>query len=211
MKLGKTSWLILTLGIFIIAFGSLGVARSQQVEEQSQLEDELTVAEKRLSNLQLKEFHSQKNELEQQLDQALSQLEDAKDVLHQSIESIVVTDALFEIASACDVVIIQVNSSAISQEKLPGMTSSVTRLNITVEGDVLSLISFITKLNNDFTTGVVESAGISTQRLVQEEIQGEAGEEETEGETGESTEGETGEATTPNANIQLLVYTYGGD
>ena len=87
MKLGKTSWLILILGIFIIAFGSLGVTRAQQVKEQSEAEDNLAVAEKRLSNLQLRDLQNDKLNLEQQLEQAEYQLNQAQEsFLHQYLK-----------------------------------------------------------------------------------------------------------------------------
>ena len=184
MKLSKTSWLMLTIGIFIIAFASLGIARFQQVQEQNQLEAELSVAERRLDNFQLEQFYSQKNELEEQLDRAISQLKAAKDNLGQSIESIEVTDSLFEIVKACGVEVTEISSSGIASDKLEGITCSILRLAIRVEGDVPNLISFITKLNDDFTSGVVKSAEITIP--------------------------ETAGADKSLADIQLVVYTYRG-
>ena len=194
MKLGKTSLLILILGIFIIAFGSLGIARSQQVDQQSQLEDELSVAEKRLSNLQLKELHLQGQELEEEINQARTQLQAAKDVFSQSIESIDVTDSLFDIAEACDVVINEINSSAITKGALGDITLPVIKLTLNVEGDVPNLISFVTKLNNDFVTGVAESAEIGIP-----------------GTSDNETQGEPEEAAKPSAVVRLIIYNYQDD
>ena len=194
MKLGKTSLLILILGIFIIAFGSLGIARSQQVDQQSQLEDELSVAEKRLSNLQLKELHLQGQELEEEINQARTQLQAAKDVFSQSIESIDVTDSLFDIAEDCDVVINEINSSAITKGALGDITLPLVKLTLNVEGDVPNLISFVTKLNNDFITGVAESAEIGIP-----------------GTSDNETQGEPEEAAKPTAIVRLIIYNYQDD
>ena len=195
MKLSKTSWIILTIGVLVVAFGTLGIARAQQVQEQEQLNEELSVAEMRLSKVQLKELRSQKSELEVQLDQTASQLEAAKDSLRQSIESIEVTDSVFEIAEACGVEIIDVSSSELDNDNLEGIDCSIIRLTMSVEGDVPNLISFVTKLNNDFITGIVRSVQMDTQEAY-EEVEGEAGGEQAE------------EEKKPSVNIQMIVYSY---
>ena len=53
LKLSKTSWLILAAGVFIVVLVGLGLTRSQQIREQSGLDDELSVTQKRLDNLQV--------------------------------------------------------------------------------------------------------------------------------------------------------------
>ena len=103
MKFTKTSWIILSVGIFVIAFSSLGVARFQQVGEQNQLYDELSIAELSLNKFQLDDLSSQQEELEKQLSQTISQLETTKTKLTQPTESIAASDALFDIAKSCDV------------------------------------------------------------------------------------------------------------
>jgi hypothetical protein len=218
MKLGKTSLLIIVLGIFIIAFGSLGFTRSKQVEERSQLEDEISVAEKRLDNLQLRGLYTQQEELEAQLDNALSQLDVAKDALRETIESTEVIDSIFQIADASDVKIIEIGSSDISSDKLEGITCSVVRLNIRAEGEVSNLISYVTNLNTGFPTGLVTSAELNIPGETQEEMggetsEGESGEGESEGETGEEeTESEESEESEqPRAGIQLIIYSYKGN
>ena len=205
MKLGKTSWLILIAGVVIVAFTSLGLARSSQVNEHEQLNEELTVAETRLTNVQLKELQAGKGELEAQLDESTAQLKAAEDNLSQSNESIDVTDFLFVIAQACGVIINNISSSDLSSDKLAEVNCSVSHLSINVEGEVSSLISFVTKLNNDFTTGVVDSVDISIHGITEEEVEEEVGEE-----TENSTEPEP-EPAMPSASIRLSVYSYQGN
>ena len=187
MKLSRTSWLILTSGIFIVTLASLGIAHSQQLEEQELLGDNLSVAELRLGKLQTKELTSQREELEAQLSQATSQLETAKEDMRQPIESIDVTDSLFEIAEACYVTVIDISSSGSTTEKLAGIGCSALALTVRVEGDVPNLIDFVIKLNNDFTTGAVKSADIAIPETTDEK------------------------ETRPSARIQLVVYAYQGD
>ena len=188
MKLSKTSWLILTAGILIVAVASLGIAHARQLEEHEQMSDNLTVAEMRLSKLQTRELSSQKEELEKQLSQITPQLETAKDVMHQTVESITTTDSLFEIAEACDVVVMDVSSSDISSDTLADRSCLVIALTARVEGDVSNLINFIVKLNTDFAAGVVKSADIDIPEATDEK-----------------------NAEIPSARIQLVVHTYQGE
>jgi hypothetical protein len=185
LKLSKTSWLMLSIGIFVVVAVGLGLTRSQQLNEQGRLDEELSVAEKRLNNLQVKELGQQQEELQRRLDEGTIRLMAAKDNLRQAVKSITVIDEFFEIAQSCSVEVMGISSSSIKQEKLEGIVCSAITLNAAVQGEALNLISFITKLNNDFTTGVVKSAQIS--------IPEEASESE------------------PSASVQMVVYAYEGD
>jgi len=185
LSISKTSWLLLSVGISIIAFTSLGVARSQQVHEQDQLDEELSLAERRLNGLQFEQLYSQQEELEKQLSQIISRLETTKARLSRPTGSIAASDALFSIAKACGVEVAEISSSGPASGDLEGVVCSVLPLTARIEGDVPNLISFIIKLNGDFTTGVVKSAGISVSENVSEER--------------------------TSANIRLVIYTYQGD
>jgi len=184
VKLSKTSWLILAAGIFIVVFASLGITRSQQLQEQEQLDDELTVAEMRLNKFQVKQLRQQQEELQKQLDESTIQLTAGKDKLRQTIDSINVTDEFFEIARSCSIEVVGISSSNIGSEELGNIVCSVITLNATVAGDTSNLISFVIRLNNDFTTGIVKSAQISIPEMADDR---------------------------PSANILMVVYAYGGD
>ena len=185
MKLSKTSWLILTVGIIIIVFASLGNIRLQQIHERNQLDEELSLAEWRLNEFQLEQLSSKQEELEKQLGQTISELETAKAVLSQPIGGIAANDILLSIAEACSVKVIEISSSGRTNGDLEGVTCLVLPLTARVEGDVSSLISFIIRLNGDFMSGVVKSVDIS--------VSNNHGDERS------------------SANIQLLIYTYQGD
>ncbi len=185
MKLSKTSWLVLTVGVAIIIFASLGVVRLQQLNEQNRLNEQLSLTEQRLDRLQVEQLSSQKEELERRLSQTMSQLEAAKASLSQPIESITVSDTLFDIAEACGVEITEFSSSELASSDLEGITCSVLPLTVTVEGDAPNLINFISKLNDDFLTGAIHSININVSE-------------------------DTGEERS-SANIRLLVYNYRSD
>ncbi len=185
MKLGKTSLLLIIAGIVIIAFASLGIARVQRLNEQDQVDEELSVATLRLERFQLEYLHSQQEELENQRGQITSELETIRATLSQVINSIGATDALFNIARTCSVEVTEITSSNPVDGELQEIPSSVLTVNVTVEGSLPNLVRFIITVNNDFVIGTVQSAQIEVPEPAEEEM--------------------------PSARISLLVYTYRGD
>lgn len=191
MKLSKTSRLILTAGIFIVAFASVGAARSQKIDEQNRLQEELAMTELRLSKLQLEELSSQQEELEKQLSQIISRSEAIQGMLSPPTASIATSDTLFDIAETSGVEITEIGSSEPVSDDLEGITYSALPFTVRVEGDTHRLIDFIINLNDNFKTGVVKSVEINIP---------------------EATEngGETG-LERPSASIRLVIYIYQGD
>lgn len=185
LKISKTGWIILGVGIGIIALASLGAVRLGQLQEQSRLREGLPLAKLELKGVQLEGLVSQQQELEQRLSQTLSQFETAKAMLSPSIESINLTDTLFEIAETCEVEITRLSSTGLTSGDLNGITCSVLPLTVRVEGEVTSLISFIARLNSDLTTAVLNSVEISVSEPTADEK--------------------------PSATIGLAIYTYQGD
>lgn len=185
MKLSKTSWLFIIVGIFIILLVGLGVVRSQQVRQLGQLNEELALAQSRLEAIQLDRFSHRQEELEQQLSQSTPQPETAKATLSQPIGSIAISDTLFNIAEANSVNITELSSSGLASEELAGVTCSVLPVWARIEGDLTNLASFITQLNDELETSVIKSVDITVPET-----------------TGEQQ---------PIANIQMAVYTYQGD
>ncbi|MEE9398816.1 MAG: hypothetical protein V3V23_00935, partial [Dehalococcoidales bacterium] len=98
MKLSKKSILILIMGVFTIALFGLWTVYSQQADKQSHYNDELAATELKLNRVQIEQLSQRQEELEQQLTQNKSQSETARAALSQSIESIVISGILFDIA-----------------------------------------------------------------------------------------------------------------
>jgi hypothetical protein len=184
LKLNRTSLLVLTAGVFIIALAGLGLVRSQQVSEQSQLNLELELIQSRLESIQPGQLSSKQEELESQLSQATSQFEAVTAILSQPAGSVTASSILFDVAKAHGLEVTEVTSPGPTSDSLEGVACSVTSLTARVEGDVPNLVSFITKLNSHFTTGVVKSITIT----IPETISGEKA----------------------SADIQLVVYTHQG-
>lgn len=185
MKLSKKSGLILIVGIAVCVFVGLWLARGQQVNEQERLHEELSTAAMTLNDFPVDEVSSQRVELEEQLSQAISQLETAKAALSQSTGSITISGHLFDIAEDVGVEVTVVSSSHPPGDSLGGITCSVLPLAVTVEGDVADIISYIGRLNYDFTTGIIKLVKMDIPETTCEEV--------------------------ASATIQLYIYTYQGE
>ena len=185
MKISKTSWLLIAIGVFMITMVSLGAVRYQQVNRQNQLNEELALAEMKLNEVKLEQLSDRQGELEEQLSQTISQLGAARAIFSQPNGSIIASGILFDIAEAYGVEVIEISSPGLTSAELEGIPCSVLTLTVRVEGDVPALVTFITKLNGYLRTGVVQSVAISIPEM---------------------TSGEKS-----SANIRLVVYTYQGD
>ena len=185
LKISKKTWLIVAIGIFVIAAAGLYMVYSKQVSEQNQLNEQLTLAQSRLSGITLEKLRDQQAELDEQLSQATSQFEALKTVLSQSAGSITVTDILFDIAGAHGVEVTEMTSTGLTDADLEGVPLLVIPVTVKVEGDVPNLVSYVVELNNFLTTGVVESITITIP--------------------------ETGSGEKVSADIQLVAYTHQGE
>ncbi len=191
MKLSKKTGLVIAIGVFVIALGGLFMAYSGQVDEQKQLNEQLVSIQANLMRGQVEKLSSQQAELEQQLSQAQSQFAAVNATLSQPVGSVAAATILFEVAKTYGLVVTEVTSPGPATESLEGVTYSVISLTAKVEGDVPNLVSFVTKLNNHFTTGVVKLITITIP---------------------EAASGDNASASVnTSANLQLTVYTYKGD
>ena len=190
LKLSKTSWLILSAGIFVVILAGLGVTRSQQLKEQSVLEEELTLSSMKMDTIQVAHLRPQLDELLQRIDESETQLEEVKDRLRQTVVSPDVIEKYFAIAEYCDVEIQNLSNSVILNNDLAGITCSQTNISASVTGDVENLVDFLIAMNEGYTTGYVQSAHITIAE-----------------ETEETSELEP----ESSATFQVIIYSYEGE
>ena len=196
MKLGKTAWLILGIGIFVIAFVSLYVVYLQQGREQQRLDDSLLLAQATLPTVV-----SERDNLENALAQATSLLNAARSGFPDSVDSIRVDEKLFAIAKICDLKITKLTTSEPSDEEVETVTYSVASFVVDVKGEVADILDFINTIATDeyFTNTTVELVDIVVpEPLTEKEKRG-------------LTEDKIKEAEKPSATIDLIIYGYQGE
>lgn len=200
LKLSKTSWLILSAGIFIVILAGLGVTRSQQLKEQSVLEEELTLSSMKIDTIQVSHLRPQIDELQQRIDESETQLIEVKNRLRQSVVSADVIEKCFTIAEYCDVDIQTLSNTTSTIRGFSGIQCAQTNIGATVAGDLENIVDFIIGLNEGYTTGFVQSVQISIAEETDEA-------DEESGGTEESSEEEPESA----ASFQIVIYSYEGE
>ena len=110
MKLGKTSWYVLGIGILVIAAIGLFMLYQQEAREQEWLNEDLAAAQAEVPKLAAERatLESTLTELEDNLAQAISKLKTAKAAFPAMVESIEYDEQLFRFAkdNALDIVIV---------------------------------------------------------------------------------------------------------
>jgi hypothetical protein len=161
LKLSKTSWLLLSLGVFIVVLASLGMTRSRQLQDQARMSEELTSSGTELNNLKVSQLQTQLEKLQEKVGAGEAQLVEAREKLRQGIESADVTDRFFLIAGDCNVAVTNLTTSAIKEKILEDIACSMISLSASVTGDTADLIDFVVSLNHGYANGYVESAQIT--------------------------------------------------
>jgi hypothetical protein len=161
LKLSKTSWLILAAGVFVVILAGLGLTRSQQLREQTEIDDALTITTTRLNNLETTQLDVEAAELQRQLDESMVELGEVKDRLRSTVVSVDVTDEFFRIAEYSNVQVTDYRTSSQMEENLGGVGCLMTTIGANIMGTTDDLINFVINLNNGYTTGVVRTINIS--------------------------------------------------
>jgi len=214
MKFSRIAWLILVIGVFVIASGSLYWLYLQERPKQEELNEQLSVVQATLPKLAAEraDLESTLAELEGKLAQATSQLKTAKAVFPDSVESIEVDELIFEIANNWGLEIISLTATEprdkmvevemeMEDIEVEDVTYVVTSFTADVKGEVTDILNFIQTIVNhqDFDAATVEIVALVIPEPVSEIEKEELSEEEIE------------ERLKPSATITLVVYTYEGE
>jgi hypothetical protein len=157
-RFSKTGLLVLAAGAFIVVLAGLGIIRYGQISEQDELDDALSLSETRLGAVNLQPYEVQKAELLEQLVASESLLEEAKNRLIQTVISVNVTDKFYEIAAYHNIIIDSISTTKNLIKDYEGVPCTLITVNAMVTGDLSHVIDFIAGLNNNFSTGFVQSA-----------------------------------------------------
>jgi len=211
MKLGKTSWLILGIGIIVIALISLYTIYFQQTGEQKRLNESLAAAQDTMPQLTAErtDLESTLAEVEARLADIISRLEAGKAAYPSSVESIEYDEALFDFADSLELDIALLESEEPGDEaveveieniEVEAVTYFVTSFIIDVRGEIGDILSFIHEIVTDeeFSTSTIELVDITIEHLTEEAKEG-------------MTSDEIEKAEMPLASIRLIIYGYEGE
>lgn len=159
--MGKTSWIAIILGSFVIVLVGLGLVSLQQIQEKARLNNELTQSRAELDGIQLEPLSEQQADLENQLIQATAEFETSREILSKPMETVSIIKSVYDIADNSEVEVTQVNSS-VTSEQSEGINCSTRTISAKISGDPANLVSFITILNGRLPTGVINSMTVTT-------------------------------------------------
>lgn len=215
MRLSRTAWLILVIGVFVIAFAGLYMIYLREQQAQEPLNEALAVAQTVLPKLttEATNLENALTEMEDRLAQAKSHLQTAKAIFPtRRVESIEVDEVLFGIADNWDIEITNLTATEPGDQIVPveveiedieveDIDFTVTTFTVQVKGAVADILDFIHTIVNhqDFDSATVELVNI----VVPEPLTL----AEKEGKSEEDIE----EAEIPSATLTLTIYNYQGE
>lgn len=216
MKLTKTSWIFLIVGVLLIAAVSLGMTRSQQSTQQELLKQQLSQAQTKLASFKNEDLTAQKDQLTAQVAQYNSQLESAKGQLNSNQDSISASGIILETASQTNVQIVSISSPGEGTGDVAGTPCSILPFNIQVNGDFASVRDFVALLTQKFPTSsaqTVQAQAVlpsTTPTPAQPSTIPTASPTSTPAPTASSGVPPSATATTGSATVALVIYSYGG-
>jgi len=217
MKFSRTGWLVLIIGIFVIAIGSLYWLYVQDGREQEQLSQTLSTTQATLPKLasERTNLESTLADLEDRLAQAISQLSAGKAVFPASVQSIEIDEMLFGIADNWSLEITNLtatepNDTPVSPEiedieaediEVEDVNYQLTSFTVEMKGQVSDILGFFDSVVNqrDFSTATVELVTIVVPEPVSET------------EREQLTADEIEDRETPTATINIVIYAYKGE
>ena len=185
-KLSNKSRVFLAAGIFLIAVFSLSMVQLNQVQARTRAEQEMAQTNLLIEKLNVSsELAAQKGELQGKITAATANMEQEKNGLQQSLETIENSGDIYDIARRSNVSIIQIDSSKVSEKELSGVKVAEIDVNVNAEGTLSNLISFVHALTAKYPTGEITSVQITAP---------------------EETESESGAVETSKITVALTIY-----
>jgi len=187
MKISKTAWLTIGIGVFVIAVASLYVVYQGQVNQRQEAKDTLAEVEGELQTLyieraalegelgdvegELAQWEVEIEQLEQQLAQAIADSGQAKEGFLVSIDGIEYEEILFALAEKSDVGIARLNSGGQSTNTVEGIVYTIAIINMEVHGEVLDILGYIDAIVTDdgFKTVIIEPINIGVPKPLADE------------------------------------------
>jgi len=157
LKLSRKTLLIITAGVLIIAATGSFMVYSGQLDEQTQLNEQLVSAQSRFSGIQQAQLSAKQTELEKQLSEAISQFETAKAPFSELAGSTTAINIFLEVAKANGLEVTEIKSPGPAEDTLEELACWVMPLKAKVKGDTPNLVSFLIELNSSLATGVIKS------------------------------------------------------
>lgn len=173
MRFSKITLLILGIGIFAIATAGLYTLYQEQLEEQENLNQGISVAQAILPGLFSEKgtLEDQLARLEDEMAQAEVRLSEVEAEFPESIQSIFYGDLLFSLAESLDLEVTGLTATKPAQ-MVDGNTSyEVTYFLVVVKGEVANILQYIVRIevDDEFKTAGIEAVNTVIPVLLTDE------------------------------------------
>jgi len=166
MKLGKLSWMILSIGIFIIGAVVLYVLYQQQADEQDELNLSLAAANSSLPALisDNAALQSQLEALQAELAEARADLVAVEAELPVDIQSSEYGDLLFDMAHDAGLNVQRFTATEPTSRVLDGILYESTAITMEVDNSIQDILEFVSQIEVmlEFNTTTIDSMTIES-------------------------------------------------
>ncbi len=157
MKFSKSSWIILILGIVVLGAFLIGMVRTQQIQQQQNLEKTLLADQQKLALTKIDDLTLKRDQLTQEKELYTAQIAAAKAKLAAPVDNIAGTETILNSAHEFDLKIVNINSGGKSNSTYSGNEFTALSFNLRVEGNIDNIAGFISNIKTLFPTSVVEA------------------------------------------------------
>lgn len=165
MKIGKMTVIFIVVGVFLIVGITMGYIRTQQAKQEQQLEQNLTQARQKLALIRTDDLEAQKEQITGDIQDYKARIDSALNSLPVPNDNIDATDTVLQTARSFGVNIVNISSSGESGTEIKDLTGTALPLNLTVEGSVQNIASFVVDLSRKFPTGTVKMVQIHNPEI----------------------------------------------
>lgn len=187
MRLNRTAWLVIGVGIFVVAAVVLFMFYRGQADKQQEAKDELGLVQDSVTILfaqkralddelaqkenELAQWNDTIGQLEDQLAQAVIELEQTQAGFPTSLESIEYDEALFAFAHDSNLGLTILTASEMEDTSIEDITYKTASFKMEVRGEVADILDFINTIVNDddFKTAILEPVIITVPEPLTDE------------------------------------------
>jgi hypothetical protein len=157
VKISKSTWIAVVVGVVGITGLSLGMALNQQTTQKADIESKLTVVKEKMAAFENDKLIDQKEQLILQMDEYKTQTATIKSKLSFPDDNISITNSLIQNAADCKVDILEISSGGVSNENLGGLQYKAMAMSVRAQGTTRTIAEFVYSLKKIFPTGILKS------------------------------------------------------
>lgn len=145
------------MGIVVLGAFLAGMVRTQQAQQQQNLEKTIFAAQQKLALTKIDDLTLKRDRLTQEKELYTVQIADAKAKLAAPIDNIAGTESILNSAHEFDLKIVNINSGGKTNITYSGNKFTALSYNLQVEGNINNVAGFVSNIKIIFPTSLVET------------------------------------------------------